>query len=227
MAFSLSVDIHTPPTMRPETVRRIVEYAHSTAQLLGFAWVAPVIELGQMEILEALSTLHEETAEISDAVRYARDMLYDSVIGPDFPSEENHQQISPSYAIGFSAKTGRGCSILHFVFVKYPPEVVLHKPKLAVGWHLSAVIYEHSAHRISPTNFVQCHLRNVTLFRQVKRRFPFLQVCVDDEGEYWRSQNLDRLLDHIDTHERLLAAVFGALQDGGMDVEVINLDLDE
>jgi hypothetical protein len=79
---------------------------------------------------------------------------------------------------------------------------------------------EHGAYRVSEAHFVQCHLRHVWLFRLVKKRFPFLRLCVRDDGEFWQNEDVDLLLSKVQVYAVFLNLVADNLRENGCEVIV-------
>jgi len=73
---------------------------------------------------------------------------------------------------------------------------------------------------VSEAHFVQCHLRHVWLFRLVKKRFPFLRLCVQDDGEFWQNEDVDLLLSKVQVYAAFLNLVADNLRENGCEVVV-------
>jgi len=78
-------------------------------------------------------------------------------------------------------------------------------------WTLSAFCKTQYAARHGVEHFLACHRRVISLL-DLWRDFG-VDVKVTDEGEYWETRSLERLRQRLGTHDRLVAAVAGALAD--------------
>jgi hypothetical protein len=90
-----------------------------------------------------------------------------------------------------SRRAAEGCGPVYFVFARYPREAALIDPHMhqrVVGFCQTPA--KTSALRVSEAHLVQCHLRHVWLFRLVKKRFPYLRLWVQDDGEFWQKEDV-------------------------------------
>jgi len=238
MPFEFAVGMSLPGHFRAETVRRVVEYGHEVAQLLGFEMVGDVFDVDADTIRDVVELIQQDleyegprpdhpytfwlggadermcqVAEIVD--RYcarATGAKWESALVPE------GYTVYPSRLIGFYAKCGRGCGPLYFAFAQYPPEVALIDPPYANMWSAFTDPNEHGAYRISEAHFVQCHLRHVWLFRLVKKRFPYLRIRVRDDGEFWQTEDVHRLLGKAAVYACFLNLVANNLSEAGFEV---------
>ena len=79
------------------------------------------------------------------------------------------------------------------------------------GWTLSACCKTQYAARHGIDHFLLCHRRVISLLDLWRDFGVQLDVC--DEGQYWESRSTDRLRQKLETYDRLVAAVAGAIND--------------
>jgi hypothetical protein len=127
----------------------------------------------------------------------------------------------PTASSAFMRRAARGCGPVYFAFARYPREAALIEPSYAHEWSAFADPNEHGAYRVSEAHFVQCHLRHVWLFRLVKKRFPFLRLCVRDDGEFWQNEDVDLLLSKVQVYAVFLNLVADNLGENGCEVVVL------
>jgi len=241
MPFEFAAGMTLPGHFRPETVRRVVDYGHELAQLLGFEVVGEVFDADADAIRDAMELVYggDELEEPEpDRARASRLDVVDERIRQiaeiadrcilratgsrrESPLLPEGYEVYPNRLIGFYATCGKGCGPVYFAFARYPREAALIEPSSAHEWSAFADPNEHGAYRVSEAHFVQCHLRHVWLFRLVKKRFPFLRLCVRDDGEFWQKEDVDLLLGKVQVYAAFLNLVADNLRENGCEVVVL------
>ena len=86
------------------------------------------------------------------------------------------------------------------------------------GWLLRGFCKTQYAGVQGWENFVQCHLRLISLLDFW--RGLGVGVEVSDEGDYWKTRSLDKLRESLRSYNGLVAAMSGALKDAAGDTAV-------
>jgi hypothetical protein len=240
MPFEFAAGMFLPGHFRAETVRRVVDYAHDIAQLLGFETVGDVFDVDAETIQDVVALIQrdledrtpklehpyvfwpggadERMCQVAEIVeRYAARAVGARWESPLIPKDYT---VYPSRLIGFYACSGKGCGPLYFAFARYPREAALISADYAHNWYALTDPNEHGALRVSEAHFVQCHLRHVWLFRIVKKRFPYLKLWVQDDGKFWQSEDVDRLLTDARVYAAFVNLVANDLRQNGCEVIV-------
>jgi len=240
MAFEFAAGMSLPGYFRAETVRRVVEYGHELAHLLGFEKVGDIFDVDADTIRDAVEVVYRahEVDELEDEpARASRLDVVDERIRQiaeiadrcilratgarrESPLLPEGYEVYPNRLIGFYARCGRGCGPVYFAFARYPREAALIEPSYAHEWSAFADPNEHGAYRVSEAHLVQCHLRHVWLFRLVKKRFRYLRLWVQDDGEFWQKEDVDLLLGKARVYATFLSLVSNHLQENGYEVIV-------
>jgi len=240
MAFEFAAGMSLPGYFRAETVRRVVEYGHELAHLLGFEKVGDIFDVDADTIRDAVEVVYRahEVDELEDEpARASRLDVVDERIRQiaqvadryacratgsrrESPLVPEGYEVYPSRMIGFVAVCGEGCCPVYFVFARYPREAALIDPNITSVWSALSDPSEKSALRVSEAHLVQCHLRHVWLFRLVKKRFRYLRLWVQDDGEFWQKEDVDLLLGKARVYATFLSLVSNHLQENGYEVIV-------
>ena len=87
------------------------------------------------------------------------------------------------------------------------------------GWYLHSSCKTQYAGRHGWENFLQCHLRVISLLDFW--RSLGVRVRVNDEGGFWKARSVDKLRDGLQSYDGLVAAMSGVLKDaaGGASVK--------
>ena len=118
----------------------------------------------------------------------------------------------PGTARGFIVDPGKGCEWATFVFLRRT-----YEDDGSSEWHWLGHCKTQYASQFGEQHFVDCHLRLVAMLDFAKTLG--IDVTVYDEGDYWETRDLDRLLAELDKMNRLIARMAGTLHDRGHSVE--------
>ena len=116
-------------------------------------------------------------------------------------------------AVGFLVIPGRKCEPLAIGMAWAPArdDNWSPLPDQPYCWSWQSVCKTQYASMVSSEHFVQCHTSIVALL-DAAATLGF-QVRVVDEGGYWESRDVDRLLAEVERMNRLVAALAGGLHD--------------
>jgi len=240
MAFEFAAGMSLPGYFRAETVRRVVEYGHELAHLLGFEKVGDIFDVDANTIRDAVEVVyraHEVDELENEPARASRLDVVDEWIRQiaqvadryacratgsrrESPLVPEGYEVYSSRMIGFVAVCGEGCGPVYFVFARYPREAALIDPHITSVWSALSDPSEKSAFRVSEAHLVQCHLRHVWLFRLVKKRFRYLRLWVQDDGEFWQKEDVHRLLGKAAVYSAFLSLVANELRENSFEVIV-------
>jgi hypothetical protein len=128
------------------------------------------------------------------------------------PTSEGMDDPLPD-AVGFSVLVGAGCEPAIFGLAFLPPRddewrLLTDQPRV---WYWDCSCKTQYASNESDEHFIKCHTSLVALLDEAVK-LGFI-VEVTDEGGYWESRDVDRLLAALATMNRIVAKLGGALHD--------------
>jgi hypothetical protein len=97
---------------------------------------------------------------------------------------------------------GMGCEEANFGFVRYGTSKV---------WEWHSFCKTQYASELGQNHFVHCHLIVVSILDYLKS--VGLVQDVSDEGNYWETRSIDALTGEVDSMNKMIAALAGALID--------------
>ena len=117
--------------------------------------------------------------------------------------------IEPRQAVYFAARPGAGCEPV-FLGVARHPENPTTRGRWYGQWACKTQ-YASSPQHGGLDHFVRCHLAVIAMLDEAKRLEFGLKVS--DEGGYWTSRRLPRLLATLDRYNRVIARLAGRMKD--------------
>jgi hypothetical protein len=121
--------------------------------------------------------------------------------------------IEPEVAVYFTLRPGEGAEPAIFGLARHRPN-----PRTRGRWFgqwACKTQYAASPKHGGIDHFVRCHLAVIAALDLVKRRR--ISVKVFDDGGFWKSRRLPRLLAALDAHDRVIARVVGRFKDAFAD----------
>ncbi|MGD0260904.1 MAG: hypothetical protein ABSD29_13895 [Verrucomicrobiota bacterium] len=117
---------------------------------------------------------------------------------------------------------GAGCETATFGVCQYPRRILYGEGYVSTGfhggWRFSGFCKTQYAGVHGWENFLQCHLRVISLldfWRGLGAR-----VKVNDEGGFWKARSVEKLREELRGYDRLVAAMSGMLKDADGDLPV-------
>jgi hypothetical protein len=198
--FNLSLPASTPREEVEERVRRL----RAAATRLPFEAVGPVASTAAGEPLGDSTGIPDA---LSHLFRFWASLQLDSST-----SDDHDDEIVPE-AVGFTVIPGAQCEPAMFGLAFVPPrdeqwQSLPDQPSVW-SWHCSCKT--QYASNESDDHFITCHTALVALLDEAVN--IGLMVEVEDEGGYWESRDVDRLLGELQTMNRIVARLGGALDD--------------
>ena len=198
--FNLSLPASTPREEVAEQFRRL----RAAASRLPFEAVGPVTSTVAGEPLG-------DGTGVPDGLSYLFRLWASLQLDPS-TSGDHDDEVLPE-AIGFSVIPGTQCEPAMFGLAFVPPRDEqwrsLHDQPSVWSWQCSCKT--QYASNESDDHFIKCHTALVALLDEAVN--IGLIVDVMDEGGYWESRDVDRLLAEVQTMNRIVARFGGALDD--------------
>jgi len=188
-----------------EQVARLVETMRQFALDLPFEEVSEVVQLSGEEASE------DEAGN--------EDQRWLKIQGTAFVSG---CEVNPLHLIGFSTWPGKGCESANFGFCTYPDLVERQsedgrKRKVRTGlegWRWASFCktqYASDPRFGGMEHFLRCHLSVIKMLDFI-RRTELVTVDARDEGSYWESRDLERLVKEVVEWNEQVAAIVGLLR---------------
>lgn len=189
MGMHLNYELRLPGHSTVEVAREALRALHQFAQSIPFANVSPLITPDSIESShrQALLFFAELNAET----------LADEV--PALTGD-------PNCAMGFLVNPGEGCEPATFGLLKRQDS-----SGAPVEWYWQCSCKTQYATVVSDAHFLACHTGlTAVLDHAIKLGFA---VEVHDEGHYWDTREVSRLLTEVNFMNRLVAGFAGAFSD--------------
>lgn len=128
------------------------------------------------------------------------------------PADSGEGELLPD-AVGFVVVTGKNCEPAMFGLAWVPPRdaefnLLANEPP-AWRWHYACKTQYASIS--GDDHFVKCHTTLIALLDEAARLG--FEVAVEDEGGFWETRDVDRLLASVQEMNRIVARFGGALHD--------------
>jgi hypothetical protein len=124
-------------------------------------------------------------------------------------------ELAPLAGWAFTVDIGRGCESAMFGLCRYPPKARTPKGLVSTGcgsgWMLKSFSKTQYASLHGREHFLKCH-RAVIDLALIWQRIG-CEVIIDDEGDYWPTQNRAALFRHCEFLNAAIAGAAGALKD--------------
>jgi hypothetical protein len=156
--------------------------------------------------------------EVSRVLRAAgRDDLAPLFFSAGEPEGSFYMWVAPEEGWVVRALPGRGCETARLGLCRYLREVPYGGGSAPTGyqggWYLRSFCKTQYAGQHGWENFLQCHLRVISLLDFW--RGLGVGVEVSDEGGYWENRSVEKLREELGGYDRLVAAMSGVLKDAG------------
>jgi hypothetical protein len=131
--------------------------------------------------------------------------------------------VAPEHGWLVQVLPGAGCETAGFGVCQYPRRISCGRGYAPTGyrggWRFSGSCKTQYAGAQGWDNFLQCHLRVISLLDFW--RWLGARVKVNDEGGYWKTRSAEKLREELRGYDSLAAAMSGMLKDvgGGLPVK--------
>jgi len=110
---------------------------------------------------------------------------------------------------------GEGCESATFGLCQYPRRITVRGKSIATGfrdgWSFHSFCKTQFAGEHGREHFLKCHLQVISLLDFW--RDLGVRVKVNDEGGYWKTRSIEKLLKELVEYDGLVAALGGAFKD--------------
>jgi len=127
------------------------------------------------------------------------------------------EMIEPEQAVYFAARPGAGCEPVFLGVARHRPNG-LTRGRWFGQWACKTQ-YAASPQHGGIDHFVRCHLAVIAMLDEVKRLK--IGVKVRDEGRYWTTRRVPRLLKALDLYDRVIARIVGRVKDAFADRDAV------
>lgn len=121
---------------------------------------------------------------------------------------DSYSMLDPTYLIAFNTMPGEGCESAAF-------GLALHAEPAAVSdWNLMSFCktqYASNPECGGIENFLKCHLMIVRMLDEAQKLGILCEVS--DEGNYWDTRQIEKLVETVSKYNVLIAGIAGHLKD--------------
>ena len=164
----------------------------------------------------------------STYLKYSEVQKYDD---PNWPYRKKGEKIQYSLTVGpkqliaFEAWPGEGCESMNIGLCVYPEEICVRTEeynRACRGWrkwykvrqskylHWNSFCKTQYASEIGTNHFVKCHLCVIRMLDKAKELGILHEV--HDEGGFWKTRNLNKLIQNLDDYNVFVRAFLTALE---------------
>ena len=219
MGLTLAYELRLPGEMPEHAVLDVVRRLHDHADTLGFAYVSPVFHVSPgEEILVDRPLVRRGENFFRSHVSLPPVLLErEGGDGPEEGSIDRYQDAdyrAVDTAIGFTIDPGEGCELATFGFrAPLRPESTPGEPagRPPSDWHWGGWCKTQYASNVSDEHFVRCHTLLIALLDSIPKLGIRLEVS--DEGDYWESREVPRLLAALRRYNVIMAMMARTLRD--------------
>jgi hypothetical protein len=121
---------------------------------------------------------------------------------------DNYSSLDPTYLIAFNTLPGEGCESAAFGLAIYA------EPAAVSDWSLMSFCktqYASNPECGGIENFLNCHLMIVRMLDEAQKLGILCEVS--DEGNYWETRQIEKLVETVSKYNVLIAGIAGQLKD--------------
>lgn len=197
MGLTIHYTLQAPPDTEAAPARAFVMRLRQRA-----------LEFKRRQRVEAVHPLGDD----ADALRWAEEWLFFPV--PGHPNLQHQICITPEAGFLFPIEVGEDCEPLWLGLCRYPQSVrvegKLRRTKLD-GWRFARFCKTQYASLHGWPHFHRCHAAVTDLLAGARRLG--LDVCINDEGDFWPGRDLEALQRNLNLMNGVVAATAGVLKD--------------
>ena len=219
MGLTLFYELRLPGEMPEHAVFDVVRRLHDHADTLGFSHVSPIFHVrpGEEVLVEGP---HVRAGENLFRSLVSLPPVVLSKDGEDEADEEcvaryrDAEYLATDNAIGFTVAPGEGCEPASFGFrAPLRPEATPGNPagRTPSDWYWGSWCKTQYASNVSDEHFVHCHTRLIALLDAIPKLG--VRLTVSDEGDYWETREVPRLLAALRRYNVIMAMMTKTLRE--------------
>jgi hypothetical protein len=215
--MGLTIGYHLTFKGSNEQAHSVMCALHQTALDLPFKWVSDLKELHGPACSVNAHPAEDPTRLLVACLVEAVPFITAEGAEDGLHVEVSSQPVGPEAVIGFYTLPGDGCAEAGFGLCRYPEFAQTPHGRMRTGlrgwyWHEFCKTQYASNPRFGGVpNFVRCHLGIIALLDKAKSLA--CKVHVNDDGDFWLTRDLKRLLTAVSDYNGLVASFVGRLAD--------------
>jgi hypothetical protein len=219
MGLTLAYELRLPGEMPEHAVLDVVRRLRDHADTLGFAHVSPIFHVSPGEEI----LVHPPLVRPGENYFRSRVSLPAILLEKDGEDRADEESIdryrdadyrAVDTALGFTVDPGDGCELAPFGFrAPLRPEATPGEPagRPPSDWYWGSWCKTQYASTVSDEHFVRCHTLLVALLDSMPKLG--IRLTVSDDGDYWETREVPRLLTALRRHNVIMAMMARTLRD--------------